>query len=1135
MAAAKIPDLLVPIARTDADWAFDLVFSDEDWTGRAVSVTFARQGTPAEAFEATVGDGIDTPTSELAVALRIPATDWAARRPGVWSVQVRSVHGPATDDAAVFNLRLVKGLSQLLTAAAPAAPTVGDGIAAEGGVIVTRSGAVEVVRAGGAVGISAYQQAIKDGSFVGTAQEYAARPIVAAQLADDSREATDQVRAATDQVRTDTLAVKEATDEVRVATDQVRSQTAQVKQDTLDAKAATELATAAAQEVVTAGSQILTAAGVVHTDRTAVETLFATVFSSDDFASWALTMVDGFMRLSLGIKGDGSVAISKAIINALQVNSATFASLLATALTAPKITVGNAVAQSDTAAISPYVGVILDMVDRIAMGLRTDGVIHIDKLDVRALTSSALNLATAAIANLSATAATIDSLTQGISNTKTETLYSPLGGSYLVAALDLLNRVAAGLRADGTVRIEKLDVRTLTAAALNAPLGVQTVFQVLKLLVGTGQIEIFEDAAFANATFAIVDGGYRIGVGLRGNGDPIGKFLTGSSIPAGAVGNAQLADQAVSETKLQPDLARKAVPKVTDVVAVLPDDYRGKQGRVANRTELSGFGWSPFPRVLTRAMQGINDTATALQFRRRSQLLIRGRRYIGAFDPAASGPASQVSKGVFVTATSWPPAGTFVAGDYYEYGDAATRTIGSDTYARGDLAVYTGSAWARQAKPPSASGMVGDWWSVTSTGWWKGNSLAAGDFLFLHGIRAQGGPAYYDWGKGAPDQGEFFLRGEWSAAGALPSSPVNGDLYQVSGAGTQGGITFSVDDYLVRDDGVWGVVAGEPIYAVAAGSYGFMTCRTDSSEWEFRRTDKSASRVGISLKAMTQTAQRTTSDGVYGVGDSMIGLIGSALSTAFGTRSVTTESYGGGSFTDCLSMVQRNIRELGDPHKGKPTIAYAGQNAQSDFVQTEEQALRLIALLGARDPRFLFMTVLGQRIPTFASGRLVFGQFEDQKNDVLTNPIVRVREFYKRNIPDQWFDTRLTLLAQAGSTPDLQFPGFTEAQVASTYGAPPLSAWLDYSAAGIVPASMSFQGYRSADGLPSGGTANDYFLRSGGLAANGENSTNAVGNVIANIAGVWTELTFDKTHFFSSTIKTALGSALKAVFDAKGW
>ncbi len=126
MSAALIPAQLVPLARTDADWSFDIGFPDEDWTGSDVKVAFARQGLPRETFEVEVGDGIETPTSEMACALRIPASVWADRSPGTYSAEVRKLDGSAVDDAAVFKVLLYQGLSDL-DGDEVAPPPAGDG------------------------------------------------------------------------------------------------------------------------------------------------------------------------------------------------------------------------------------------------------------------------------------------------------------------------------------------------------------------------------------------------------------------------------------------------------------------------------------------------------------------------------------------------------------------------------------------------------------------------------------------------------------------------------------------------------------------------------------------------------------------------------------------------------------------------------------------------------------------------------------------------------------------------------------------------------------------------------------------------------------------------------------------------
>ncbi|ADL00709.1 hypothetical protein [Brevundimonas subvibrioides] len=143
MSAALIPSTLVPVARTDADWAFDLMFPAEDWTGSEVRIAFARQGAPVCTFEVIAA----SPTSEAACAIRIPAGAWADRPIGTYSAQVRRIDDAAIDDAAVFSLRLVRGVSDLVAEPASGPVLVGDG-SAVGSVVVSRQSVVSVVRGG---------------------------------------------------------------------------------------------------------------------------------------------------------------------------------------------------------------------------------------------------------------------------------------------------------------------------------------------------------------------------------------------------------------------------------------------------------------------------------------------------------------------------------------------------------------------------------------------------------------------------------------------------------------------------------------------------------------------------------------------------------------------------------------------------------------------------------------------------------------------------------------------------------------------------------------------------------------------------------------------------------------------------
>lgn len=146
MSAALIPARLVPVARTDADWAFDIAFPEEDWTAAdEVRVAFARQGLPAVRFEV-----LAAASAEVACAIRLSADELSERAPGRYTVEVRRIAGDETDDAAVFELVLVQGLSDAADRQAPS--PIGDATTVSGGVIVTRTSKIEVVRAGGITG-----------------------------------------------------------------------------------------------------------------------------------------------------------------------------------------------------------------------------------------------------------------------------------------------------------------------------------------------------------------------------------------------------------------------------------------------------------------------------------------------------------------------------------------------------------------------------------------------------------------------------------------------------------------------------------------------------------------------------------------------------------------------------------------------------------------------------------------------------------------------------------------------------------------------------------------------------------------------------------------------------------------------
>ncbi len=982
----------------------------------------------------------------------------------------------------------------------------------------------------GSVGRSAYEVAVAHG-FTGTEAEYAALPIDKAVLAETAAENADG-RAAFAQ---------EQGDYARDQGDYAR--------DGGDAALAAAAAASTARDVARFKAVYTTRAalyadlahdqdtlGVVTNDPTLeyngtyakqgdigagawakIDSVAGLIFQAlPPETGYIFALVDNAGRAALLVRASGRVrvpywdvaSIPRTALGALSLVTSDFSDAVVTrAKLASEVT---DVLASNLAPETGYALAIQDPVNkRAAFLVKFNGQVKIPSWVPASIPVAALG-GLLNTANLAPGAITLDRLSSEVS----ALLASPLAPEtgYSLAIMDPVSkRGALLLKRDGTLVIPKLQ---LGAGVIN--------FANLD-----GSVTGLMGAALSAETgysFVIMDPvTKRVAFGIKRDGTIVAPKLAQLSLTPGSVGATQLADGAVNQGKLEASLNRLIGPNVADVVPVWPDGWRSTLSPIMVRTEGSGYGWATFPPVLSPTIRGVNTTGQTLQFRRSSGLNVRGRRKIADLDLTV-GTGSQINKGNFNSATIWPPTGTFAAGDYFEYTDAANRTIGSDTFTRGDLAVYDGSAWVRMAKP--AVSIAGDWLQITGAGWWAGVQYAVGDFIYFYGQQAGGGQNNYRWGKGDPKRGEVFLVGEFTPASGLPASPIDGQLFLASAAGAVSGLTFAQDDMLLREDGAWIPIASEPVISVANGVGVCLPVRRDTSEWQVRRADKSAARLGVQLKGLVQNAPKRNVDGVLLAGDSMPGTIASKLAAKLSPRTCTTLSYGGGTADEVLAMLQRFARDLGDTYMARVLGLWLGQNNQGDYTQTEEVILRARALAGSRDIRLLVMTVLGARSFTYNGTRLVCSQHEDQFNNVTSSAIVHNREFLKAILPDQYLDTRAALVAAANTgLPDLQFPGMTEQQVATTYGIPPLSFWLDYATQSFTPSALSFQGYWATAGLPTGGSANQYYLRT---------SNGVVGALLVNIAGAWTEVTYDQIHI-NQTGAEPLATALVNKLTSKGW
>ncbi len=596
-----------------------------------------------------------------------------------------------------------------------------------------------------------------------------------------------------------------------------------------------------------------------------------------------------------------------------------------------------------------------------------------------------------------------------------------------------------------------------------------------------------------------------------------GHALTGDPV--------SLVDGQVDRPALELDLKRVTVPNSGDAVSVEPVTLRSIAGQPTAKTSITGYGWTRLPADRSPHIIGVNDTGTALQFRRSWGLPIAGQKYIGTFNPGSV--ASLTDLGTFTS--TLPAASGYADGDYLEATVAAGVTIGADTYAQGDLAVKSGGAWVKQACPAGAVDEA-EFWQLSAGGTFKGVAYATGDRIIHLTTRTVSGAGRRLWTKGRADQ--MFLRGETATPSTSPpASPVNGDLWQVTAADG----SYAVDDWLLRQGGAWLRLATDGVASYADGATIARRCERGSQDWEFRRSDKSATRVGLGLRSRTESKRaRPTSSGLFVIGDSMPGFLASSLTAALaGERTLVTESYGGHTASHLRGIFRDLVLNRGDAYGGNILVTWHGQNNVGDADLTNEVNAEIVALMGSRDVRAILMSVLGQFVTTWNGSRIVVANHEGQfARNATGNVMFRTVLFLEEQFPDFVFDTRKELCIDAPSTPALLWPGLTEAEVAATYGIVPFSYFFNYASVPWTPAALSFAGYRSAAGLPTGGADLDYWIRTvadGGLG-------HGVGAIYVRYAGVWTvhEIA-DITHITVPLGNQKLAARIVNRLAERGW
>jgi len=544
-------------------------------------------------------------------------------------------------------------------------------------------------------------------------------------------------------------------------------------------------------------------------------------------------------------------------------------------------------------------------------------------------------------------------------------------------------------------------------------------------------------------------------------------------------------------------------------VAIEDDGLRrGNEFSIPVKTSPYGIAFNQLPLTATKVLKGLNDTGTDLVFRQTCSLPIRGTNYRGEFDPTASGISGTNFRGMYgdSLANTYPAFPAGATGDCWviDCGDTVvTKTANGLTFKNGDMLVKTLAGYAIQPGPGDGTynEALGEFWNVTNSGYFGGKYYGANSRIYILGLRSNAGPKYIYYGVSKP--GELYTMGE-CGAGFAPSGQREGDLYVFSQDAAFDGLTGKTNDHLIYMGG-WGISSGQTVIVPSGKSF-FLPC-SDASEWCVRRADKSTAVVTVNATGHRTTVRLKTTDELFFLSDSMFGggSTGSKILSLAG-RAGAVRTFGGGSSNYVMAMFLNYIQTT-DENAGKVHILWHGQNNLSDAAQIKNASNIMSRLIGSRDARFVFWSVLGTRSTTWDGSRLVATTQEGGFNG--TNVISEIEKFYEFAFKYQYFSPRKALLKAAESRtgiPDILHPGKTEAETAALYGHVPVSFFFDFSGKPFTAASLVFAGYRSAAGLPAGGANNDYYLRTGG---------GTIGNVIVNIAGTWTEYNWDRVHVSS--------------------
>ncbi|MFV0922728.1 hypothetical protein ACR720_04475 [Sphingomonas parapaucimobilis] len=622
-----------------------------------------------------------------------------------------------------------------------------------------------------------------------------------------------------------------------------------------------------------------------------------------------------------------------------------------------------------------------------------------------------------------------------------------------------------------------------------------------------------------------------------------GTRRDGSPYVAGAV-------TSVGEANLNPALHAHMFKERTPVRPTRSNMVAAIEQSFGVTTHAAGYPWQRLGRLVgaryLRSQPG--GVGVTLQFRRRLPVRMGGVRYLGTWSPAAAGAQSLNRVGYLSNTTDYdflnalPAAGGYNEGDYLvvrPIGGGTLNTSAGTAYP-GDLLVIKNGAWVLQQAPAGTAqpGQVyaADWWEVSAAGTFDGVSYAIGDRIVMHG-----GVYYHRYRRGRPEIGEMFNRGEIDASGAAPATPRAGDAWQVTVAGAIGGAAVGVDDWLLHDGTGFYSAASSPITTTVANRPFLIQLTGDTDEYEVRRAEKSQP-FPVALRAPAQASPRIETNAVYALGDSMMHFLRYRLLQTIADRVIDVEGFDSAGAEEIVSAFEHYVLQ-GDPFAGRSVVAWFGQNGEAMWQEAIDAHLRMYELLAPFDRYYLPITPAGRREMTFNGARLVSTWHEPMMLNVDTsNPLVMLQQQVAHLFAGRFLDARVTVCAAVAANatafagPDVQYPGMTEAQATAAYGVIPLSIYLRIADRGLDPATAAFKGYRGDAALPSGGADGDYYIRSAATAGT------YVGNLIARVAGAWTEIGIgnrnDVVHFGGpngDVANTALSTAIRSFINANQW